>query len=148
MRCPHCSNLDDKVVDSRLVREGRAIRRRRQCIACQGRFTTYEALEQSTPVIVKKDGRREAYSREKLMRGIVMSCQKRPVSMTVISDAVRGMEERLFDGGAEIPAEALGGEIMEFLKRTDAIAYLRFASVYRSFNDLSEFLEEIQELEG
>ncbi|MFT7621852.1 MAG: transcriptional repressor NrdR [Myxococcota bacterium] len=147
MRCPHCSHLDDRVIDSRLVREGRVIRRRRECASCQSRFTTYEELESSTPVIVKKDGRRQAYSREKLMEGLMAACQKRPVSMDDIEEAVHQLEARLFDGRtSEVPSGQLGEGVMDFLKHKDAIAYIRFASVYRSFNDLHEFLDEIQDL--
>lgn len=147
MRCPRCGHLDDRVIDSRLVREGRVIRRRRQCDSCTGRYTTYEELEESTPVIVKKDGRREAWSRAKVLRGVTMSCQKRPVSTGDIEAAIDQLEARLFEGGqVEVPSERIGEGVMQFLKGTDAIAYIRFASVYRSFNDLHEFLDEIQEL--
>jgi len=149
MRCPYCATLEDKVVDSRLVREGRAIRRRRQCEACDKRYTTYEALEEFTPVVVKKDGRREAYSREKMLFSITHSLQKRPVSRGDVNAAVDGIEARLFEGGApELPSHEIGEAVMDFLKRVDPIAYIRFASVYRSFNDLHEFLDEIQEFIG
>lgn len=147
MRCPFCAHLEDKVVDSRLVREGRVIRRRRHCESCQKRFTTYEAIDEGTPIIVKKDGRRQPYDREKLLGGIFAACQKRPVPTAAIMAAVDGIEARLFEGSAnEVQSDRLGAGVMEFLKRTDAIAYIRFASVYRSFNDLHEFLDEIQEM--
>ena len=134
-------------MDSRLVREGRVIRRRRSCEGCTKRFTTYETIEEGTPVIVKKDGRREAYSRDKLMSGIVKACQKRPIPMADIRAGVDQLEARLLQGTAhEIPSDDVGQGVMDFLKRTDPIAYIRFASVYRSFNDLHEFLVEIQDI--
>ena len=147
MRCPFCHFLDDKVIDSRLVREGRAIRRRRRCEGCQRRYTTYEQIEDSAPVIVKKDGRRQAYDRQKLMVGIVTACQKRPVSTPSIEAGVDQIEADLFEGGSrEIQAEELGIAVMGFLKSVDPIAYVRFASVYRSYSDLGEFLDEIHQL--
>ena len=144
MKCPYCGDLEDKVVDSRLVREGRLIRRRRQCVGCGRRFTTYEQIEDVSPVIVKKDGRRQAYNRQKLMSGIMAACQKRPVPQPAIEAAVNAIESRLFETGAsEVPADDLGAAVMDFLKGTDPIAYVRFASVYRSFSDLGQFLDEI-----
>ena len=148
MRCPFCSYLEDKVVDSRLVREGRMIRRRRQCIGCERRFTTYESVEESTPIIVKKDGRREAYDRRKMRGGILAACQKRPVPTADIDKAVERIESTVLQNASETPAEALGEAIAVFLKATDPIAYIRFASVYRNFADLSEFLSEIKDLDS
>ena len=146
MRCPYCATMEDRVIDSRLVRAGRVIRRRRHCEGCEKRFTTYEAIEEGSPVIVKKDGRREAYNREKLLSGIVAACQKRPIPRADIESAVDLLESRVFEGTSpEVEAEVLGQGVMDFLKRTDPIAYIRFASVYRSFTDLHEFLDEIQD---
>lgn len=147
MRCPYCSGMDDRVVDSRLVRDGRVIRRRRQCEGCAKRYTTYETIDENQPVIVKKDGRREEYSKDKLLGGILRACQKRPVPMSEINDFVETLEARLFEGSRpEVSSDELGESVMDFLKKVDAIAYIRFASVYRSFADLSEFVDEIQEL--
>ena len=147
MRCPYCSGMDDRVVDSRLVRNGSVIRRRRQCEGCAKRYTTYETIDENQPVIVKKDGRREEYSKDKLSGGILRACQKRPVPMSEINDFVETLEARLFEGSRpEVSSDELGESVMEFLKQVDPIAYIRFASVYRSFGDLSEFVDEIQEL--
>jgi transcriptional repressor NrdR len=147
VRCPFCGYLEDKVVDSRLVREGRVIRRRRRCEECSRRYTTYEQIEDSTPVIVKKDGRRQAYDRQKLMLGIVTACQKRPVPTASIEGGVDQIESDLFGGSSrEISADALGEAVMSFLKGADPIAYVRFASVYRSYSDLGQFLDEINEM--
>lgn len=147
MRCPGCGYLQDKVVDSRLVRDGRMIRRRRQCENCESRYTTYEAIEESTPMLVKKDGRREAYDRKKLLGGIVKACQKRPVPMATIESFVDQLEVRVFNGArSEVPSEELGEAVATFLKGADPIAYVRFASVYRSFNDLHQFLDEIRDI--
>lgn len=147
MRCPFCSYLEDKVVDSRLVREGRMIRRRRQCLGCERRFTTYESVEESTPIIVKKDGRREAYDRRKMRGGILAACQKRPVPTADVDAAIERIESTVLQNTSETPSEALGEAIATFLKSTDPIAYIRFASVYRNFADLSEFLSEIKDLD-
>lgn len=139
--------MDDRVVDSRLVRNGSVIRRRRQCEGCAKRYTTYETIDENQPVIVKKDGRREEYSKDKLSGGILRACQKRPVPMSEINDFVETLEARLFEGSRpEVSSDELGESVMEFLKQVDPIAYIRFASVYRSFGDLSEFVDEIQEL--
>ena len=147
MRCPFCGFLEDKVVDSRLVREGRVIRRRRECEGCIKRFTTYETIEEGAPVIVKKDGRREAYDRQKLIGGIVRACEKRPVSMTTINEWVDRLESRLFEGGsAEVPSSEVGEAVVAFLKTSDPVAYVRFASVYHSFSDLDQFVREIREM--
>ena len=147
MRCPFCAFQEDRVVDSRNIRSGAAIRRRRQCEGCNKRFTTYESIEEGTPVIVKKDGRREPYDRQKFKGGVLRACQKRPISVTLIDEFINGVEQRLFEGTAvELPAELLGEAAAEFLKGVDPIAYIRFASVYRSFSELHQFIEEIEEL--
>ena len=146
MRCPRCAHLEDRVIDSRLVRDGRVIRRRRQCVDCGFRFTTYEESEESTPMLVKRDGRRERYDRQKLLSGIVKACQKRPVAMAAIDEFVDRLEADLFGGGlSEVPSSEVGEGVSGFLKETDPIAYIRFASVYRRFSDLHQFLDEIRD---
>ena len=148
MRCPGCGCQDDKVVDSRAIRDGAAIRRRRVCDQCGRRFTTYETIEDNTPTIVKKDGRRELYDRQKFLRGLVVACQKRPVSRATIEQGVDAIEARLFEGAAaEIPSTRLGEAASELLKEVDPVAYVRFARVYRAFPDLGQFVNEIQGLQ-
>ncbi len=147
MRCPFCGHQDDHVVDSRSVREGSVIRRRRECEGCHRRFTTYEAIEESTPTIVKKDGRREPYDRQKLLKGIVTACQKRPVPRASIESAVDAMEAQLFEGlSPEVASTTLGEHAAKFLKQADPVAYVRFASVYRSFTDVEQFVDSAQEV--
>jgi transcriptional repressor NrdR len=147
MRCPFCAYQEDRVIDSRLIRDGRAIRRRRHCEGCEKRYTTYETIDEGTPVIVKKDGRREKFDRQKLMSGIVRACEKRPVSMTQVETFLDQLEGRLGERTAhEIPSSKLGEEVIDFLRSADPIAYIRFASVYRSFHDLHQFIDEIREL--
>ena len=148
MRCPYCAYLEDRVVDSRLIRNNRAIRRRRHCEGCAKRYTTYETIEDEEPVIVKKDGRRQPYDRSKLLGGLIRACEKRPVSTTTIEAFVDRLEVQLAEGQSrEVPSSDLGGEVGRFLRETDAIAYIRFASVYHSFSDLHQFIEEIQRVE-
>ena len=147
MRCPYCGFQEDRVVDSRNIRNGAAIRRRRQCEGCSKRFTTYENIEDGALFIVKKDGRREAYDRKKFKGGVLRACEKRPISVNLIDEFLNGVEQRLFEGSTvEIPSELLGEASAEFLKGVDPIAYIRFASVYRSFSELHQFIEEIEEL--
>ena len=149
MRCPFCGCQDDRVVDSRGVRDGAVIRRRRVCEKCDRRFTTYESIEESTPIIVKKDGRRQSYERQKFLRGIFTACQKRPVSRAVIESGVDAIEATLFEGlSPEVASTELGEAASEFLRRTDPVAYVRFASVYRSFTDVGQFAREVQEVRG
>ena len=136
-------------MDSRLVREGRVIRRRRQCERCNVRFTTYEGIDETAPVIVKKDGRREAYDRQKLLAGLTLACQKRPIPRATIEAFVDDLESRLLDGSApEVASRRLGEAASGFLKDVDPIAYIRFASVYHSFSDLEQLLAEIHGLIG
>lgn len=147
MRCPFCKDPENKVIDSRESHEGVVIRRRRECLKCGRRFTTYERVEELTPLIVKKDGRREAFDREKLLSGLTKACEKRPVSIDqleeVVADIERGLQER---GEREVPSTTLGGEVMQRLQQLDEVAYVRFASVYRSFRDISEFMSELKDL--
>lgn len=146
MRCPACGHQEDRVIDSRSTREGRAIRRRRECLACQHRFTTYEYVENSALMVVKKDGRREPFNREKLIAGIQRACEKRPVSATDIEELVERIETDLQRTGPEVMSNQVGERVMEELQRLDEVAYVRFASVYRHFKDVNQFMEEIQGL--
>jgi transcriptional repressor NrdR len=145
MRCPYCSKLDNKVIDSRLSKDGRTIRRRRECIECARRFTTYEKLEEVLPMVVKKDGRREAFNREKIAEGIKKACQKRPVSMTQIEEFVDAVELYFQElGKKEIDSKEVGERVINRLKDWDGVAYVRFASVYRQFKDIDEFMSELE----
>jgi transcriptional repressor NrdR len=147
LRCPFCKDPENKVIDSRESHEGLVIRRRRECFSCKRRFTTYERVEELTPLIVKKDGRREAFDRDKLLAGLKKACEKRPVSVDDLEELVSQVEKRLQESGEkEVPASSVGEEVMARLKGLDEVAYVRFASVYRSFRDVSEFLDELREL--
>ena len=149
MKCPFCGHGEDKVVDSRTGKNGEVIRRRRECIECGRRFTTYEQVEELLPVIVKKDGRREAFERRKILTGIQKACQKRPVSLDRMEEVVQEIENELLGmGEREVPSTWVGGRIMDALQGLDDVAYVRFASVYRQFKDISEFMEELQGLLG
>ena len=145
MKCPYCSTLDTKVIDSRLNQLGDITRRRRECPRCEGRFTTYERVEEVMPVVIKKDGRREAYNRQKILDGIQKACQKRSVAMHRIEEMLSGIEKRMQSFGAkEIPARNIGHMVMADLHKLDKVAYVRFASVYRDFRDVDEFVAELQ----
>ena len=147
MQCPFCNQLDDKVVDSRTAREGEAIRRRRECLGCKRRFTTYERIEENLPMIVKKDNRREVLDRTKLMAGLKKACEKRPISGADLEAAVNRIEKGLRDlGESEIPARVVGEEVMKELRALDPVAYVRFASVYREFKDIDQFMDTIKSL--
>ena len=147
MQCPYCSQLDDKVIDSRTVREGKVIRRRRECLQCTRRFTTYERIEESLPVIVKKDNRRETFDRIKVMVGLKKACEKRPISSAALESSVDRIEKRLQEyGESEVPARVVGEEVMRELHHLDQVAYVRFASVYREFKDIDQFMEMIKSL--
>ncbi len=147
MKCPYCGHEEDKVVDSRSSREGRAVRRRRECLSCEKRFTTYEYVETVPLTILKNDQRREPFNREKLMSGIKTACKKRPISerqielvVDRITDQIEGM------GRTEVPSFEIGKLVMEELSTLDDVAYIRFASVYRKFNSKGEFISEVQEM--
>ena len=147
MKCPYCTEIDNKVIDSRLSKDGRTIRRRRECIKCGRRFTTYEKLEDVLPMVVKKDGRREPFSREKITEGIKKACQKRPISITKIEEFVDSVELYFQDlGKKEVGGEVIGERVIQALKEWDGVAYVRFASVYRQFRDINEFMEELEEI--
>ena len=147
MRCPFCGHEQDKVVDSRSSKEGRAVRRRRECLDCNKRFTTYEYIENFPLTIVKSDQRREPYERSKLMSGLMAACKKRPISIKKIESIADSIEERIEKlGQTEIDSMEIGRSVMDELKKLDDVAYVRFASVYRKFNDRDEFISEIKGL--
>ncbi len=147
MKCPFCSHDDTRVVDSRLGKEGNNIRRRRECIGCERRFTTYERVEETLPLVIKKDGRREAFDRQKIISGIQRACEKRPVSIATIEKVVDKMEVTLHESGEkEVAASRIGEAIMESLQALDEVAYVRFASVYRQFRDINEFMSELTDI--
>ncbi len=147
MRCPSCGQDRDRVVDSRAVRGGRAVRRRRLCMECDHRFTTYEYVEAAMFVVVKKDGRREPYNREKLVSGILTACEKRPVSRDAIDALVDRVETAIGERGErEVRSQEIGEAVMRELRGLDEIAYVHFASVYRRFKDVGEFLDEVRSL--
>lgn len=148
MLCPKCSSIDDKVIDSRLSKDGTSIRRRRECLACESRFTTYEQIERVELLAVKRDGRREHFDRQKLLSSFIKACEKRPISIDVMEESVDAIITDLESGQErEIPTKAIGALVMERLHAIDPVAYVRFASVYRRFEDIGEFIEEIQSLE-
>lgn len=147
MKCPYCENTESKVIDSRPVDDGNSIRRRRECLACTRRFTTYEQIESVPLVVIKKDGKRQVYNRQKIFSGILRACEKTPVTVAQIESVVQDIEAELFNSmDSEIPASYIGNLVMDRLKKLDAIAYVRFASVYREFKDVSTFMEEINGL--
>ncbi|MFO7985746.1 MAG: transcriptional regulator NrdR [Desulfatiglandaceae bacterium] len=147
MKCPYCTEINNKVIDSRLSKDARTIRRRRECLACKRRFTTYEKLEDVLPMLVKKDGRREPFSREKIISGIRKACQKRAVSVTKMEDFVDSLELYFQEvGRKEIDSSEVGEKVIHALKEWDEVAYVRFASVYRQFKDINEFMEELQDI--
>lgn len=147
MKCPFCGHEENKVVDSRTVQDGRAVRRRRECLACQERFTTYEYIEAVTMTVTKSDDRHEPFDRQKIIRGIKLACNKRPVSPKKIEAMASEIEARLQElSKNEVSSKYIGELVMEKLKEVDEVAYVRFASVYRKFADKSEFLEELKKL--
>lgn len=149
MKCPSCSNMESKVLDSRPSQDGTSIRRRRECLSCQKRFTTFETIENMTFVVVKKNGNREIFDRTKLVSGMVRACEKRPVSVKQIENAVNDIELQLQSSmRSEIPSTEIGELVMEKLKGLDEVAYVRFASVYRQFKDINTFMEELKKLLG
>jgi transcriptional repressor NrdR len=147
MRCPKCGCQDDKVIDSRAAREGATIRRRRQCTGCGFRFTTYEEVEHEGLVVLKRDGRREEFSNYKLLAGIKKACQKRPISPKVIEDLVEKIVNEVTDKyDREVPGEVIGKLVMDSLRQMDEVAYVRFASVYRRFQEATDFVQEVRKL--
>jgi transcriptional repressor NrdR len=147
MKCPFCHETDNRVIDSRLSKDSNMIRRRRECSKCSRRFTTYERVEEMMPLVVKKDGRRETYERIKIINGLKRACEKRPVSINTIESIADRIERSLQERGEkEIPSSVIGEATMRELHDTDEVAYVRFASVYRSFKDINEFMVELEEL--
>ncbi|MFZ2492827.1 MAG: transcriptional regulator NrdR [Thermoanaerobaculia bacterium] len=147
MRCPFCGNVEDRVVDSRESREGEVIRRRRECTRCERRFTSYETIERQGFQVVKRDERREEYDRGKMMRGLQIACRKRPVPQAELERVADSIEAAMQDSGErEISSQALGKLVMERLRELDPVAYVRFASVYRRFEDVEAFVKELHEL--
>jgi transcriptional repressor NrdR len=147
MRCPYCGHLEDRVVDSREAQDGHATRRRRECIGCARRFTTYERIEEILPQVVKKDGRRQPFDRAKIVAGVATACQKRPVSAEQVEALVTAVERELQElGEREIRTAAIGEALMRRLRDLDEVAYVRFASVYRAFRDVGEFMTELEGL--
>jgi transcriptional repressor NrdR len=148
MRCPQCGRLDDKVVDSRVAREGAAIRRRRQCLDCNHRFTTYEEVERRGLMVVKRDGRREEFSKEKLRAGLRKAFQKRPISPDIIDDLLEKIVNDVTDKyDREVPGADIGERVMAGLREIDDVAYVRYASVYRRFEEATDFVQEVKKLE-
>ena len=147
MKCPFCGEIDNKVIDSRLSKDGNVIRRRRECLICTRRFTTYEHIEEIPIMIIKKDGRREVFSRDKIRSGIQKACEKRNISMNLIEDFISELERDLRETGEkEIPSHSLGEKVMAKLHDLDGVAYVRFASVYREFKDVNDFVSELKNL--
>jgi len=147
VNCPFCGHLQDKVVDSRESKEGDAIRRRRQCLSCERRFTTYERIDEVPYMVIKKDGRREKFDRQKVLAGLLKACEKRPVSMSRLSELVNRVESRVIDSpDREISTTEIGEILMDGLRELDKIAYVRFASVYRDFQDEQAFFNELKNL--
>jgi len=149
MRCPYCGYMQSKVIDSRPTDEGNSIRRRRECESCRKRFTTYEKIEDVTIMVIKKDGTRELFDRDKIIKGILRACEKRPVALADVERAVADIESSISSSGAsEVVSTKVGELVMEKLKELDEIAYVRFASVYRQFKDVNSFLEELEKILG
>ena len=147
MKCPFCDNQEDKVIDSRVSKEGNAIRRRRECLKCGKRFTSYERVEEVVTMVIKKDGRREPFNADKIRSGLLIACKKRPVETDRIDGIVDTIEKKLIGlGEKEIPSSRIGEEIMAALKDLDKVAYVRFASVYRQFKDINELMDEVKTL--
>jgi transcriptional repressor NrdR len=147
MKCPFCGHAENKVIDSRISKDGKAVRRRRECLSCSKRFTTYEYVEDILPMVVKKDGRREQFDRQKILTGIKKACEKRPISMESIDKLVENVEQACQEMQVEeISSTLIGEKIMNELKAFDGVAYVRFASVYRQFRDVGEFMSELKDL--
>jgi transcriptional repressor NrdR len=147
MKCPFCANAENKVIDSRISKDGKAIRRRRECLGCARRFTTYEYVEDILPMVVKKDGRREQFDRQKILNGVKKACEKRPISMEAIDKIVENVEQACQEIQAEeITSTVVGEKVMNELRGLDGVAYVRFASVYRQFRDVGEFISELKDL--
>lgn len=146
MRCPFCGSFEDKVIDSRMTKDG-AIRRRRECLKCNSRFTSYERVEDPMPLVIKKDGGREPYDRQKILTGLKKACEKRPISIEVLEEVISKIEKKLIGMGVkEIQSSWIGEEVVTALKDIDKVAYVRFASVYRQFKDINDLIHEVKTL--
>lgn len=147
MKCPFCDEIEDKVVDSRMAKEGQVIRRRRECLSCKRRYTTYERVEESLPMVAKKDTRREPFDRVKILNGLKKACEKRPISVATIEAVTDRIEKRIQEmGETEVQSRIVGEEVMKELHDLDQVAYVRFASVYREFKDIDQFMDELKAL--
>ncbi|GBE01488.1 transcriptional repressor NrdR [bacterium BMS3Bbin06] len=147
MKCPFCGNLEDRVIDSRTGKDGDVIRRRRECLKCERRFTSYEKIEENLPLVIKKDSRREPFDRSKILTGLKKACEKRDISAETLDETVDEIQRKLLELEVkEVQSSWIGEEIMNTLKELDKVAYVRFASVYREFKDLNEFMEEMKSL--
>lgn len=147
MKCPYCHHMENRVIDSRVGKDGNAIRRRRECLSCKRRFTTHERIEEIMPMVIKKDGSRERFDRDRVLTGIQKACQKRPISAEEMDEVVQRVEELLRGKGEkEISSSVIGEQVMKELHGLDEVAYVRFASVYRSFRDITDFMSEVKEL--
>jgi transcriptional repressor NrdR len=147
MKCPYCSHPEDKVIDSRPTDEGATIRRRRECLGCQKRYTTYEKVEYMPLMVIKKDKSRQQYNREKLLNGILRACEKRPVSISAIDNLIDNVEAQIYNTlEREVTSTEIGEKVMEEIRKLDEVAYVRFASVYRQFKDIDTFMDELQKI--
>jgi transcriptional repressor NrdR len=147
MKCPFCGHSEDKVIDSRAVKEAEVIRRRRECLKCERRFTSYERVEEVMPMVTKKDGRREIFDRNKILRGLNTALKKRPIDMESRENVVTEIERKILSSGhKEVPSSMIGEELMGCLRDVDKVAFVRFASVYREFEDVTEFMDELRSL--
>ncbi|HEY8421525.1 MAG TPA: transcriptional regulator NrdR [Thermoclostridium sp.] len=147
MKCPYCSHLEDRVIDSRPTDEGATIRRRRECLKCQKRFTTYEKVEYMPLIVIKKDKSRQPYNREKLLNGVLRACEKRPVSIHQIEELIDNVEAKIHNTlEREVTSTVIGELVMEELRKLDEVAYVRFASVYRQFKDINTFMAELKKI--
>jgi transcriptional repressor NrdR len=147
MKCPFCGHIEDRVIDSRAGKDGDVIRRRRECLKCERRFTSYERVEEVLPMVIKKDGRREAFDRQKILHGLEKALEKRPIDVASREKLVDSIEKKLLSMGIrEVPSSEVGKEVMDSLKELDKVAYVRFASVYREFKDINEFMAELRTL--
>ena len=147
MKCPYCREIENKVIDSRMTKEGNSVRRRRECLGCNHRFTTYERVEEVPLVLIKKDGRRETFDRTKVLAGMQRACEKRNISINTLEEFVDELERELQEiGEKELPSSVVGSRIMTKLQALDDVAYVRFASVYREFKDINDFMSELKDL--
>ena len=147
MRCVYCNSTESRVIDTRQTDEGNVIRRRRECVGCGRRFTTFETIEQTPVMVIKKDGRRESFNPDKIRAGLIKACEKRPIAMQDVDELVRDVQTQVYNSlVTELPTQQIGDMVMERLRKLDEVAYVRFAAVYRSFCDINTFLDELNQL--